>query len=188
MTKLPKRFHERPRKQDVYSKRDWERHPSHAPPYGFGTAMPSFVTFERDTSTDNPARDTPKRKRRAGSARQRDESAAFVPALFPCTLLPTLRTPLLDCARRPALSLPPPRRALHARLCELPRSVLMSGTNGARDKGADEANGGKILPAFYSRSKFCSRVPACALSCNSARCFCARASASTGPVAFLKVS
>ena len=33
---LPKRLSEKPRKQDVYSKRDWERHPSHAPPYGYG--------------------------------------------------------------------------------------------------------------------------------------------------------
>jgi hypothetical protein len=188
VTKLPKRFHERPRKQDVYSKRDWERHPSHAPPYGFGTAMPSCVTFERDTSTDSPARDAPKRKRRAGSVRKRDESAAFVPLLFPCTFLTKLRTPLLDCARRPALSLPPPRRALHARFCERSRSVLMSGTNGARNNGADEATGGKIMQAFYCRSKRCACVPACALSGNAARGFCARAWASTGPAAFLNVS
>lgn len=33
---LPKRFCEKPRKQDVYSKLDWQNHPSHAPPYGFG--------------------------------------------------------------------------------------------------------------------------------------------------------
>ena len=64
----------------------------------------------------------------------------------------------------------------------------MSGTNGARDKGGDETTEGKILLAFYSRSKFCSRVPACALSGNPAHGFCVRALVSTGPAAFLNVS
>ena len=47
-TGLPKRFREKPRQQDVYSKRDWEKHASHAPPFGFGPTPSQYdgVSFK----------------------------------------------------------------------------------------------------------------------------------------------
>jgi hypothetical protein len=73
--KLPKRFSEKPRKQDVYSKRDWENHPSHAPPYGFGSFSPSSSDTQHPTtpSTTRPPEQGKKEKRR-------EHATAFIPA------------------------------------------------------------------------------------------------------------
>lgn len=127
LTKLPKRFHERPRKQDVYSKLDWERHPSHAPPYGFGTPMPSTDTDHAMPDDSDP----PRRKRRGGSARKRKETGAFiaVPALLPA--------PRIDCARCPVLAPTPPLRASPFRLVPAQREM------GARTCVPAKATGGK---------------------------------------------
>lgn len=66
---LPKRFREKPRKQDVYSKRDWDSHPSHAPPYGF---------CQDRTSLSGGA---PEQRRESGSAGA-DEARKQTPTAF----------------------------------------------------------------------------------------------------------
>ena len=72
--KLPKRFSEKPRKQDVYSKRDWENHPSHAPPYGFGSFSPS------SNDTQHPTTPSTTRPLKEKKEKRREHATAFITA------------------------------------------------------------------------------------------------------------
>jgi len=115
--KLPKRFHEKPRKQDVYSKKDWERHPSHAPPYGFGSNGLCAPTPTDSTSTKTRPKFSRENGKQHGKDQKRERATAFISAFTLCPSTPTtIRsfTPLFRPALCPAAAPAPRARVCHA--------------------------------------------------------------------------